>query len=251
MRFCFSFVCGAGLATAVLSAAGATEQPVRVSVVRSDLRSGKLVRAEVMTPHLVSGKAVTGQVVAPRVITPVTPGPALPEPPGLPANIDEAVELIAAQHALPPLLLHSVIKVESNYNPMAVSPKGALGLMQLVPSTARRFGVGNVFNPVDNLQGGARYLRYLLNLYNGNYPLALAAYNAGEAAVARFGGVPPFRETQNYLLLVGKQLEDGKRAESDRQREKEMKAAETRPSGGPNHIREVVEADGSVHYVSR
>src|SRR5262249_2920976 len=163
----------------------------------------------------------------------------------------EAVERIAAQQSISPLLIHSVIKIESNYNPLAVSPKGALGLMQLVPSTARRFGVGNVFNPVENIQGGARYLRYLLNLYNGNYPLALAAYNAGEAGVARFGGVPPFRETQNYLLLVRKQLEDGKRAEAEKQREKEIRTAETKPAGAPNRIREVVEADGTVRYVSR
>jgi soluble lytic murein transglycosylase-like protein len=221
-------------------------------VVWSDLRTGKLVRSVVMTAKPVSVKPVAGQVVAPRVITPLTPGLTMPEPPEYPAaNIDEAVDRIAAEHFLPPLLIHSVIKVESNYNPLAVSPKGALGLMQLIPSTARRFGVGNVFNPVDNIQGGARYLRYLLNLYDGNYPLALAAYNAGEAAVARFGGVPPFRETQNYLLLVRKQLEEAKRAEAGKQREKEIKAVEAKPAGGPNHIQEVVEGDGSVRYVSR
>jgi len=87
------------------------------------------------------------------------------------------VEQIAAEQSLPPELIHSVIKVESNYNPYAISPKGALGMMQLIPATARRFGVSDVFNPVDNIQGGARYLKYLLDLYHGNYPLALAAYN--------------------------------------------------------------------------
>jgi soluble lytic murein transglycosylase-like protein len=250
MRLCFNLVFGAGLAAAALDAAGAAGQPERItSVVRSDQRSGKLVRSVVMTAKPVSVKPVAALVVAPRVIT---PGLTLPEPPQFPAaNVDEAVDRIAAEHFLPPLLIHSVIKVESNYNPLAVSPKGALGLMQLIPSTARRFGVGNVFNPEDNIQGGARYLRYLLNLYDGNYPLALAAYNAGEAAVARFGGVPPFRETQNYLLLVRKQLEEAKRAETARQREKEIQAVEAKPAGGPNHIQEVVEADGSVRYVSR
>ena len=120
--------------------------------------------------------------------------------------IDDAVAQIAAQHSLNADLLHAVIKVESNYNPIAVSNKGALGMMQLIPSTARRFGVSNVFNPVENIQGGARYLRYLLDLYHWDYPLALAAYNAGEGAVAKYGGVPPYRETQNYLTLVGKQF---------------------------------------------
>ena len=78
--------------------------------------------------------------------------------------------------------------MESNYNPHAISSKGALGLMQLIPETARRFGVGDVFNPVENIQGGAKYLRYLLDLYNGNYGLALAAYNAGEGAVRSIAG---------------------------------------------------------------
>ena len=121
---------------------------------------------------------------------------------------------IAAEHSLSPQLIHSVIKVESNYNPHAISNKGALGLMQLIPATARRFGVTDVFNPVQNIQGGAKYLRYLLDLYHNNFPLALAAYNAGEAAVARYGGVPPFAETRNYLILVGRRLAEAKKAEA-------------------------------------
>ncbi len=84
--------------------------------------------------------------------------------------MNEAVEQAAARHALPAELLHSVIQVESNYNPHAVSPKGALGLMQLIPATARRFGVADVFDPLENMEGGARYLQYLLDLYGGNYP---------------------------------------------------------------------------------
>ena len=96
----------------------------------------------------------------------------------------------------------AVIKVESNYNPHAISSKGALGLMQLIPSTARRFGVSDAFDPIQNIQGGAKYLRYLLDLFDGRFPLALAAYNAGEAAVARYGGIPPYAETQNYVQNV-------------------------------------------------
>ncbi len=163
------------------------------------------------------------------------------------AGIDQAVEQIAARHALPPQLIHSVIKVESNYNPLAVSPKGALGLMQLIPSTARRFGVADVFDPVENIEGGARYLRYLLDLYSDNLGLALAAYNAGEGAVARFGTVPPYRETQDYLRLVGSQLQK----ENARKKEPAGKPVETAEPAGPNHIRQIVEADGTVRYVTR
>jgi soluble lytic murein transglycosylase-like protein len=188
------------------------------------------------------------------VVEPHIPSAAIPDPPELvPASdINEAVERIAAQYALRPELIHSVIKVESNYNPMAVSSAGALGLMQLIPSTARRFGVADVFNPLQNIQGGARYLRHLLDLYKGNYRLALAAYNAGEGAVAKYGGVPPYRETQNYLVSVARRLEESRReAFRQQQKEKETKPAEVKAPGGLNSIREVVEADGTVRYVSR
>jgi soluble lytic murein transglycosylase-like protein len=100
-------------------------------------------------------------------------------------------------------LLHAVITAESNYNPRAVSPKGAGGLMQLMPQTARRYGVSNVFDPVQNIQGGARYLADLLRLFNNDLVLAVAAYNAGEGAVIQHGKkVPPFRETVNYVSKV-------------------------------------------------
>jgi soluble lytic murein transglycosylase-like protein len=139
-----------------------------------------------------------------------------------------------------------VIKVESNYNPFAISNKGAFGLMQLVPATARRFGVSNVFNPVQNIQGGARYLRYLLDLYEDNYPLALAAYNAGEGAVAKYRGVPPYKETQNYLILVRRQLEKAAKIEP----KIAPGLTESRPAGPPR-IRQITETDGTVRYVSR
>jgi len=249
MRICFELGRSVALAGLVLGAATGTEPPRRItSVVRADLHTGKLVRSITVSSHTVVEKPVTQQVVAPRVVAPLNPEPAAPErPEEPPANVNEAVERIAAQHFLPPLLLHAVIRVESNYNPLAVSSKGAQGIMQLIPSTARRFGVSNSFNPVENIQGGARYLRYLLDLY-GNYPLALAAYNAGEAAVARYGGVPPYRETQNYLLLIRKRLEEAKSA---KQREKERQPVAPKPPAGPSHIREVVETDGTVRYVSR
>jgi hypothetical protein len=112
------------------------------------------------------------------------------------------IQRIAAQHRLDPALMHAVIHAESAYNPQAVSPKGATGLMQLMPATAARFGVSNSYDPVANMQGGARYLRWLLDRFQDTR-LAVAAYNAGEGAVQRYGNqVPPFRETQTYVVRV-------------------------------------------------
>ncbi|MFO1350397.1 MAG: lytic transglycosylase domain-containing protein [Gammaproteobacteria bacterium] len=110
---------------------------------------------------------------------------------------------IAAQNSLHPLLLHAVITAESGFNPKAVSHAGAMGLMQLMPGTATRFGVGDPFDPIANMQGGARYLRQLLDQFNNNLDLALAAYNAGEGAVMRYGNaIPPYAETKTYVKRV-------------------------------------------------
>jgi soluble lytic murein transglycosylase-like protein len=203
----------------------------------------------VVSPKPVTELKIAEAVVPPTVVAAVAPAP---EPVVPPPGIDEAVRQIAAEHKLPPQLIHSVIKVESNYNPRAISSKGALGLMQLIPATARRFGVSDAFNPVENIQGGARYLRYLLDLYDGDYPLTLAAYNAGEAAVARYGGVPPFAETQNYVILVRRQLEQARKAAAAKTvaapvPPQAVEAAEA----GPAHVVEIIQADGSVRYVSR
>jgi soluble lytic murein transglycosylase-like protein len=116
--------------------------------------------------------------------------------------LEREVQTVAARYALDAELIHAVIGAESSYNPLARSPKGAQGLMQLIPATARRFGVGNPYDPIENLHGGARYLRWLLDFFQGNVALALAGYNAGEGAVLRYGGIPPYAETQAYVGQV-------------------------------------------------
>ena len=117
-------------------------------------------------------------------------------------DIDAAIDQAAARHNVDPSLVRSVVKVESNFNPNAVSSKGAMGLMQLMPSTARSLNVSNPFDPQQNVDAGVRHLRRLLGSYGGDVRLSLAAYNAGSGAVARSAGVPHFRETQNYVRRI-------------------------------------------------
>ena len=119
------------------------------------------------------------------------------------ARYDRIVNAAARTYGLESALLHAVISVESRYNPKAVSSKGAAGLMQLMPATARRYGVDDSLDPVQNIDGGAKYLRDLLKLFNSDVSLALAAYNAGENAVVRNGNrIPPNRETMDYVPKV-------------------------------------------------
>ena len=216
MRICFRLPGVVALAAVAVWAGGPAAQPVSdvASVVRTDPHTGKLIRTVVVRN---------------------------------PAALVAAVDRVAAQQALPPELVHSLIKSESDYNPNAVSPKGARGLMQLIPATARRFGVDDQSNPVQNLQGGARYLKYLLDLYHGDQTLALAAYNAGEQSVARYQGVPPYPETQKYVVAV-KQRIAAKAPASSRA------PAAAKPVANPangNHVIEIVQPDGSVRYVIR
>ncbi|MGD0224519.1 MAG: lytic transglycosylase domain-containing protein [Terriglobia bacterium] len=119
-----------------------------------------------------------------------------------PANIDELVEQTASSYQVDPELIRAIIRVESGYDAKAVSNKGAMGLMQLVPATAQRFGVANPFDPKQNLEGGVNYLKYLLDHFEGDLNLSLAAYNAGEHTVQRSGGIPAIPETQNYVRKV-------------------------------------------------
>lgn len=112
------------------------------------------------------------------------------------------IHSVALQQGMDPLLIRAVIKTESDFNPYAVSKKGAQGLMQLMPPTALSLSVNNSFDPGENIRGGVRYLKYLLKRFNNNLILALAAYNAGETSVLKYKKVPPFKETRNYIAHV-------------------------------------------------
>jgi len=118
------------------------------------------------------------------------------------APYGELIRAAAARHGLASELVESVIRVESNFEARAVSPKGARGLMQLMPATAAKLGVRNVFDERQNIEGGVRHLRHLVDRYGGNLALALAAYNAGVEPVRRYGGIPPYPETQAYVARV-------------------------------------------------
>lgn len=123
---------------------------------------------------------------------------------------DRLIGHFARSYELEPALIRAVIHVESCYNPRAKSRAGAIGLMQLMPGTAKRFGVKDIYDPMQNMRGGVRYLKLLLGLFKDNLKLALAAYNAGENAVKRYGGVPPYQETRTYITRVMRQYEQYK-----------------------------------------
>jgi soluble lytic murein transglycosylase-like protein len=175
-------------------AQAAAPAPRVKSVVRVDAQTGRLVRVFVpmKTPAPATRKPV------PRT----APDPA----------IQTLVEKTARDYNVSPALVDSVISVESGFNPSAVSWKGAQGIMQLMPATARRFGVSDAFDVKQNLEGGVRYLRFLQDTFKDD-KLAIAAYNAGEGAVAKYNGVPPYRETVDYVKKVGERYEQARENE--------------------------------------
>jgi hypothetical protein len=158
-----------------------------------------------------------------------------------PEEVDRLVTHTASQKQVDPKLVHSIIQVESGYDPNAVSRKGAMGLMQLIPGTARRFGVENPFDPKQNIEGGVSYLRYLLDMFDGDVTLSLAAYNAGENSVLRYGGIPAFEETQNYVRKVNNLYGSAHVPKDGGQKQKEPPKSV---------IYRYVDAQGVVHYTN-
>lgn len=192
-------------------------------MVKADARTGRLVRTTVMPSAL------------PLLVR--APQPTAPE-------LQALVDAIAEKNQVEPPLVHSVIRAESNYNASALSPKGAQGMMQLIPSTALRFGVVDAFDPAQNIEGGVKYLKYLLDLYHQDYTKTIAAYNAGEGAVARYGGVPPYNETRTYVSRVAKNLKTAREAVAHRA--PVTVATKTEPAYEP--IQASVGDDGKMYY---
>jgi soluble lytic murein transglycosylase-like protein len=199
--------------------AARTTPAVRTTfVTRADPRTGRLVRSAVIRTEPVRNDA--------------TRRPAISKSASKPSKqISDFVDQSSRTHQVDPLLVHSIIKVESNYNSFAVSNKGAEGLMQLMPPTARMLGVSNSFDPQQNIEAGVKYLKYLQGVYKDDR-LALAAYNAGPGAVDKYKQVPPFKETQNYVEQVGRRYDDARRvaAEAVAEGEAEKAAAGQAPA---------------------
>lgn len=157
------------------------------------------VAAAPTPPPAAAARPGTGAGTGAPVLPLVMP---VPPPPNAPEAIVRFVNLVAPEYKLQPHLVLSVMATESNFDASAVSPKDARGLMQLIPATAARFGVRNIMDPVQNIRGGMAYLRWLMARFQGNLTLVAAAYNAGEGAVERYRGVPPYAETRLYVLKV-------------------------------------------------
>jgi soluble lytic murein transglycosylase-like protein len=254
MKFCFMAALVAVTAT-MAWAEPAHEETVRATAraessaapppattVRTDGR-GRLVRTVVVPSHVVRPR-----VVAERQVNGLKSGDRAPIT-SL-AELDRLVEEMSAKHNLDPLLVHAIIHVESGYNPYALSYKGAEGLMQLIPGTARRMGVKNSFDMHQNIDGGARYLRQMLDRFGGDLRYALAGYNAGPEAVVRWKGIPPYAETQSYVYKVGKRYGELRRIRPEPK--PEVQTAELRqPEPEFRPVESYLDAEGRLHLRTR
>ncbi len=190
------------------AAAPASAELVLLSTGRTLAVTGHTIEGDRVVLYLRDG----GEIVCDRSLivrieadaAPVEPVPALVESaPLLPGGpYAEIVDAVSVRHGVNPALISALIEVESAYRPAARSPKGAMGLMQLMPATVERYDVSDPFDPTANIEGGTRYLRWLLDRYDVDS--ALAAYNAGEGPVRKFGGVPPYPETRSYVAKIRK-----------------------------------------------
>jgi len=210
----FSLVISASLLLLVVTGVHA-QTDARHTYNNFDFENGVQIAAPAPTPtprhvrltamHIAELRRLGAQII-PAPITPslsMTPSRSLDGFTTGNPNVDALIVAAGAHNGVDPVLLYAIMHRESSFHTGAVSPKGARGLMQLMPGTAARFGVRNIFDPAQNIEGGARYVRFLLDYFNGDVRLALAGYNAGEGAVDKFGGIPPYRETQEYVRLIG------------------------------------------------
>jgi len=181
---------------------------------RAGLRSTLLAAAAVVLPHPVKPESLPSAWLRPPVPIVTT---RIESVVGIPANhaYDQFIREASARYGVDATLIRSVMQTESAFDALAVSRAGAMGLMQLMPDVALELGVEDPFDPRQNVMGGVKYLRRLLNLYNGNVPLALASYNAGATNVAQYGGVPPFPETQNYVKQITRLVASSRRARTE------------------------------------
>jgi hypothetical protein len=163
----------------------------------------------------VSDLKITGEVPAPA------PAPAALSSKSKSEAYDPIIEKYASNYGIDPSLIRSIIAAESGFNPKAISAKGARGLMQLMPQTAKRLGVNNSFDPEQNIHGGIKHFRSLLNSFNEDIPLSLAAYNAGENLVQRLGRIPSIKETQDYVQSITKRYDKSKSEVKPQPQEKE------------------------------
>ncbi len=216
-------------------------RPVEGAAVRTtvkvDRSTGRLVRTQVISPRevprvqILAQEAQSETLAAPRRSSQADASR---------AAVDKIVEEAAERHAVDPLLARSVLAVESAYNQFATSPKGAMGYMQLMPSTAKQLGVANAYDARQNIEGGVKFLRYLQGKFSDER-LVLAAYNAGEAAVKKHGWIPPYPETIDYVYKVGKRYGEARRREG---RSAKAVAPEAKPEP---KIAQMVDAEGRIH----
>ena len=200
-------------AFAVLTAAPAAGEIIVLSSGRTLSVKGHRIQGDTIVLTLRTGGEVTcDKTIVEKVLPDEVP---YPEPvtateadaeetsPSLEGTpYDEIIAALSEAHGVDPMLVKALIQVESNYKPRARSPKGAMGLMQLMPSTAREYKVGNPFDPKANIEAGIKHLKGLIDRFGDRVELALAAYNAGEGAVKKFNGVPPYRETRDYVSKI-------------------------------------------------
>jgi soluble lytic murein transglycosylase-like protein len=204
--------------------------------------SGKRVYVNEDSPKPPSGSTIS-KTPTTAATQPTTPKADLSlskaAPPESDPRIERIVDDAAARHQVDPALVKAVINTESGWNPSAVSRKGAMGLMQLIPGTAERFGVGNPYDPAQNIEGGTTYLKALLDRYHGDLSKSLAAYNAGEGAVDKSGGVPWYPETRRYVEKV-----------TDAYFRPDSSHSPTLLSPRPAPVRKEVDSDGRVIFTN-